>query len=103
MQNIIPQDDTPKKRCYKCKQLKPRTSENFGPNKRTADGLRNCCRACRHTEYEEALARNPDLHKDKYQRLLQSPDSMVKHKVRQSVNRKRYYAEAKEKEICPNC
>src|SRR6266568_2242541 len=92
MDTIIPQ-----KRCYKCpegQQWHDATPENFGPDKRTTDKLRNCCRSCRHTEYEESLKRNPDLNKDKYQHLLQSPDSLIKHKIRQSVNRKRYYAEA---------
>ncbi len=101
MDTIIPQ-----KRCYKCpegQQWHDATPENFGPDKRTTDKLRNCCRSCRHTEYEESLKRNPDLNKDKYQHLLQSPDSLIKHKIRQSVNRKRYYAEAREKGLCPNC
>lgn len=104
MSDIIPQDDTTLKRCYKCKQLKPRTSENFGPDKRTTDGFRNCCKTCRHTEYEEALARNPDIHKNKYQKRLAKPfEEQERLRAYQAGKMREYRAKWIPAGICTRC
>src|SRR5690348_12226586 len=104
MDNIIPQDDTPLKRCYKCKQLKHRTNEIFGPDKRTSDGFRNICKPCRHIEYEEALARNPNLHKDKYQKRLAKPlEEQEKIKNYQKGKMREYRQRNASEGICTHC
>lgn len=101
MESIIPQDDTPEKYCPRCKQ--PKRISEFGKDKRKPDGLRNVCKKCRHDEYERQLARTPDMHKQRYQRFLQRPESIERMKVLAKPRRKRYYAKAREQGICPNC
>src|SRR5258708_2953236 len=49
MQDIIPQDNTPRKRCSKCKKFLPTTNEFFGKDKNAKDGLNMYCKDCRHT------------------------------------------------------
>jgi len=85
MNDIIPQDDTPLKRCNKCQKFKLRTPENFGPDKRAYDGFRYCCRDCRRIEHEEALAHNPNMHKDRYEKERHNPEKVEKRRVSAST------------------
>lgn len=103
MDNIVPQNDTPLKRCYKCKQFKPRTPENFGPDKRTLDGFRGCCKTCRHKEYEETLARNPNLHKDKWQKTQQDAERLDRERERQANYMRSFRKNKRSVGICSQC
>lgn len=39
-------DSIPQKKCTGCKQLFPRTTDNFYSDKRAKDGLYSCCKSC---------------------------------------------------------
>jgi hypothetical protein len=47
MINIVPQNDSPRKRCPKCEKFLLATPEVFGVAKRAKDGLNRCCKVCR--------------------------------------------------------
>jgi len=59
--NTIPQDNTPRKQCTKCKQSYPATSEFFYNQKSCADGLHTQCKQCR-SEQKKARYRQPEVH-----------------------------------------
>ncbi len=68
MNDTIPQDDIPRKRCSACWRWKPATTEFFGKQRSHTDGLRSWCKLCRkgepHHENKETRHRYQVMHKE---------------------------------------
>jgi hypothetical protein len=103
MSDIIPHEDTPQKRCYKCKEFKPRTSEHFGPDKRSGDHFRNICKPCRRIQYKEDLERNPDMEKIRYRRRYKTTEAVKKRREYLAEYMYEFRQGIKDSGICSQC
>lgn len=105
---VLQSNDVPPKKCSRCKQTFPATTEYFHRNKAKPDGLNVYCKPCRHDIAQEEVARKPDLHKKKWEReLAKLPEKQEQRRARGAQNMRVHRAirkpDAIENGMCPSC
>lgn len=90
----------PSKRCTKCGQEFPATTEYFEPHKESKDGLRAYCRVCRRAQNKANYQRQPDKFRQKSrknysdnaeQRRQEKRDYRAQFPDREITAKKQYY------------
>jgi hypothetical protein len=77
------------KRCTKCQETLPATTEYFHSDKSHASGLRTQCRTCRNEIVQKQRAETPEQQRVIRQRFYRNHTERVKKKVREYVDRNR--------------
>src|SRR6266567_4357200 len=104
MDTSIPQDDTPIKRCSKCKQELPATPEYFFRCAKHLDGLQSSCKACRHNELLRAKEQNPNFYKERYQKYYpRTPENLEARRDRDAQNMRTLRERRRHPGVCSIC
>ncbi len=85
MDNTIPQDDTPRKRCPRCTQWKPLTSEYFLPNHKHKGKFYPPCRVCDKQGHTAQRRAHPERERQYQQQYYQRTYKRVRQPQNDSI------------------